>query len=63
MRTIIFFAIVLALLLYLGRMLGAKLIHCPKCKRRAVEAVETTKYWKKFKCRRCGHMFVEETGH
>lgn len=63
MRTIILLAIVLAALIYLLRLLSVKMSPCPKCAKRRLEVIESTKYWVKYKCRHCGHIFVEETGH
>jgi len=63
MKKIALIIIVLGLMLYLFKILALKLAPCPKCKRRGIEIIEETKYWKKFQCSRCRHTFVEETGH
>ncbi len=62
MQTVILLAVILAVLVYLGMIVGAKMMHCRNCKKRVVARVEATKYWRKYECRRCGHTFVEETG-
>jgi len=59
---IIFLGVVLALLAYQFRNLAYRFTRCPRCRKLGMDVIEDTRYWKKLKCRSCGHLVVEETG-